>query len=212
MYLYSADWSVSSLYLDPVVLLIQVKGSVVLAAKTSVGALHRVSIGIVVLTYQSPGRRFLRKVSVLLAQAVSWIRTNRVFVSDVGYPVQETFDFVLALFEPFNSCSLERHNRLRVKNKAVVKTAHLLTVNVLVVLEQMTSLLIPSPSYLLTFLLNGRRNNFLQILPGLFHPLVNQLPFALRRLQPVLQHGNLIWRQLAPVLLQKLFSTCDDLM
>lgn len=118
MYLYSADWSVSSLYLDPVVLLIQVKGSVVLAAKTSVGALHRVSIGIVVLTYQSPGRRFLRKVSVLLAQAVSWIRTNRVFVSDVGYPVQETFDFVLALFEPFNSCSLERHNRLRITNKS----------------------------------------------------------------------------------------------
>lgn len=118
MYLCSADWSVSSLYLDPVVLLIQVKGSVGLAAEASVGGLHEVSIGVVVLTYQSPGRRFLRKVSVLLAQAVSWIRTNRVFVFDVGYPVQETFDFVLAFFEPFNSCSLERHGRLRVQNKS----------------------------------------------------------------------------------------------
>lgn len=90
--------------------------------------------------------------------------------------------------------------------------ARWLTLNVLVVLEQMTSLLIPSLLYLFTFLFNGRRNNFLQILPGLFHPLVDQLPFALRRLQPALQNGNLIWRQLAPVLLQKLFSSCDDLV
>lgn len=90
--------------------------------------------------------------------------------------------------------------------------AHWLKFHVIVVLEQMTSLLIPSLLYLFTFLFNGRRNNFLQILPGLFHPLINQLPFAVRRLQPALQHGNLIWRQLTPVLLQKLFSTCNDLV
>lgn len=96
-----------------------------------------------------------------------------------------------------------------------MKTKHLLTFNgknVLVVLEQISSHLIPSRSYLFTFLFNGCRNNFLQILPGLFHPLVDQLPFALCRLQPALKLGNLLWRQSVPVLLQKHFSTCYDLV
>lgn len=66
--------------------------------------------------------------------------------------------------------------------------------------------------YLFTLLFNGRSNNFLQIFPGLFHPLVDELPFALSRFQLALKHGNLIWRQLVPVLIQKLLSTCDDLI
>lgn len=108
----SADRSISSLYLDPVVLLIEVQGRVVLAAglsaKIFVGGLQRVSIGIIILTYQSLGQRFLWKVSILLAYMVSWIRTNPVFISNVGYPVQKTLDFVLAFLQPFDSCGLER--------------------------------------------------------------------------------------------------------
>ena len=65
-------------------------------------------------------------------------------------------------------------------------------------------------SDLLTLLFYGRGNDLLQIFPGLLRPLVDDLGFVFRLLQLALNDGNLIRRQLAPVFLQKLFSTGDD--
>lgn len=67
-------------------------------------------------------------------------------------------------------------------------------------------------SDLFTLLFYGCCNNLLQVFPGLLSPLVDELGFAFRLFQLALNGGNLIWRQLAPVFLQKLFSTGDDLI
>lgn len=67
-------------------------------------------------------------------------------------------------------------------------------------------------SDLFTLLLYGCGNNLLQIFSGLLSPLVNELGFAFSLFQLALNGGDLIWRQLAPVFLQKLFGTGDDLI
>lgn len=67
-------------------------------------------------------------------------------------------------------------------------------------------------SDLFTLLFYGGGNNLLQIFPGLLRPLVDDLGFAFSLFQLALNDGDLIWRQLAPVFLQKLFSAGDDLV
>lgn len=100
----------NQVYLDPVILLIKVQGGVALvaglSAKIIFSGLERVSIGIVIVSYQTLGRGFFWKVSILLAYMVTLIQITPVFVPYVGYPVQKTFYFVLTFFKPLNSCSL----------------------------------------------------------------------------------------------------------
>lgn len=67
-------------------------------------------------------------------------------------------------------------------------------------------------SDLFTLLFYGCGNNLLQILPGLLRPLVDEPGFVFSLFQLALKDGNLFWRQLASVFLQKLFSTGDDLV
>lgn len=67
-------------------------------------------------------------------------------------------------------------------------------------------------SDLFTLLLYGCGDDLLQVFPGLLRPLVDELGFAFSLFQLALDGGDLIWRQLAPVLLQKLFSAGDDLI
>lgn len=67
-------------------------------------------------------------------------------------------------------------------------------------------------SDLFTLLFYGCGDGLLQIFPGLLRPLVDELSFAFSLFQLALKHGDLIWHQLAPVFLQKLFSACNDLI
>lgn len=67
-------------------------------------------------------------------------------------------------------------------------------------------------SDLFTLLFYGCGNNLLQIFPRLLSPLVDELGFAFSLFQLSLNDGDLIWRQLISVFLQKLFSTGDDLI